>query len=299
MSVVDKESEKIVSLRDKIESLDQANERLHSELRQVNQKLKESEALKDHFVSNISNEIINPFASIIGLSQNIILSKKEDWKRVITMTAMIHGEAFNLDFQLRNIFMVAKLEAGDVMPEISNVKISTLVDSVIGNFAPIAKKRNIQILHETQLLDSSGIASAFPTDPEKLRLILSNLLSNAIQYSSESDRIELNSKIENDDLVISVKDYGKGISEANQKIIYDRFKRLDSGINSLNRGHGLGLSVNKALIDILCGNIEIESKRNEGANFTISLPILNVEKATTAMDEDELLFDSFETEISI
>ena len=69
-----------------------------------------------------------------------------------------------------------------------------------------------------------------------------------------------------------VKDYGTGISESNQQIIFDRFKRLDTGINSLNRGHGLGLSINKALIDMLNGTIDIKSKIAEGASFIVTIP---------------------------
>ena len=75
-------------------------------------------------------------------------------------------------------------------------------------------------------------------------------------------------KEDEDSSHISVQDFGTGISEANQKIIFDRFKRLDSGINSLNRGHGLGLSINKAVIDLLQGKIDIKSEINKGATFS-------------------------------
>ena len=87
---------------------------LNDELRKVNRKLEDSEALKSHFISNITNEIINPFASILALSKNILSVDKENWKKVITMVSLIYSEAFNLDFQLRNIFVAAKLEAGEV-----------------------------------------------------------------------------------------------------------------------------------------------------------------------------------------
>ena len=129
-------------------------------------------------------------------------------------------------------------------------------------------------------------------------MILSNLLSNAIQYSYDSKQIEIISKIEEDSLIISVKDYGCGISEANQKIIFDRFKRLDSGINSLNRGHGLGLAVNKALLDILGGKIEIISERDIGTTFTIHLPAIDMEPSNMATFEDDILFNNNEDEVS-
>jgi len=77
---------------------------LTEELKIVNKKLEESEALKSHFISNITNEIINPFTSILGLSRNILAVKKENWKKVISMVALIHSEAFNLDFSFEIYF---------------------------------------------------------------------------------------------------------------------------------------------------------------------------------------------------
>ncbi|HRW63836.1 MAG TPA: hypothetical protein P5132_10120, partial [Bacteroidales bacterium] len=73
---------------------------LNEELKKANNKLEESEALKSHFISNITNEIINPFASILALSKNILSVEKENWKKVISMVSLIYSEAFNLDFQL-------------------------------------------------------------------------------------------------------------------------------------------------------------------------------------------------------
>ncbi|MCK5346208.1 MAG: HAMP domain-containing histidine kinase, partial [Candidatus Heimdallarchaeota archaeon] len=218
-----------MKLNDQIRLLKSTNNKLNAELKMVNQKLKDSEALKDHFVSNIRNEIINPFSSIIGLSTNIILASKEDWKRVITMVAMIHSEAFNLDLQLRNIFMVAKIEAGDISPDINHVDVVQLVSEVIDAFKFAAKKKSVEIIHQDQLPDNKENVFCFQTDAEKLRLILSNLLSNAIKYSFESGCVTIISSVEDEALVLSVNDNGTGISEANQKIIFDRFRRLDSG----------------------------------------------------------------------
>jgi len=105
------------------------------------------------------------------------------------------------------------------------------------------------------------IFSFFKTDPEKVKLALANLISNAIKFSYDDNRIIVRLWKTENIVHMMVQDYGTGISEANQKIIFDRFKRLDSGINSLNRGHGLGLSINKAVIDLLQGKIGIK-KRN-------------------------------------
>jgi len=268
---------------------------LNGELKKVNRKLEDSESLKSHFISNITNEIINPFASILALSKNILSVDKENWKKVISMVSLIYSEAFNLDFQLRNIFVAAKLEAGEIFPEILNVDIKQLTDSVVESFKYDSKKKKIEIESEFNIKVDSHKTFFFKTDPEKFRLILSNLLSNAVKFSTENGKIIIKTSMEENNLIISVRDFGKGISLENQKIIFDRFKRLDSGINSLHRGHGLGLSINKALLDLLNGSIDIKSDLKEGACFTISIPENESQVSGFAFDGNELFFDEDES----
>jgi signal transduction histidine kinase len=268
---------------------------LTEELKIVNKKLEESEALKSHFISNITNEIINPFTSILGLSRNILAVKKENWKKVISMVALIHSEAFNLDFQLRNIFLAAKIEAGEIYPEILNVDLKTLVKSIIDAFRIESKKKNIAMEFQFDIKPEKGSIFYFKTDPEKVKLAFANLISNAIKFSYNDNKIIIRLWKTNSTVNMMVQDFGTGISEANQKIIFDRFKRLDTGINSLNRGHGLGLSINKAVIDLLQGKIDIKSEINKGAIFTLSIPEAKTNIAGFSTDGNEFLFDDEET----
>jgi signal transduction histidine kinase len=275
------------------EALEELQE-LNRELRIVNKKLEESESLKSHFISNITNEIINPFTSIIGLAKHILSVKKEDWKTVISMVALIHSEAFNLDFQLRNIFVAAKIEAGEIYPEILNVDIKTLISNVLESFKFEAKKKNIGLNLIFEIPSKEGETIYFKTDPEKIKLILSNLLSNAIKFSFEKQTINLRVWLEETNLFVAVEDKGTGISEENQKKIFDRFKRLDTGINSLNRGHGLGLSINKAILDLLKGSIDIQSEIGKGSKFTINIPEAKSDTAGFSTDGNEFLFEDEE-----
>jgi signal transduction histidine kinase len=91
-----------------------------------------------------------------------------------------------------------------------------------------------------------------------------------------------------------VRDFGTGITEENQKKIFDRFKRLDTGINSLNRGHGLGLSINKAILDLFNGTIEIQSKIGEGSTFTIVIPESQADVSGYSTDGNEFVFEEEE-----
>ncbi len=264
-------------------------EKLTNDLKEVNKKLAESEALKSHFISNITNEIVNPFTSIVILSKNILSVKKGDWDKVMKMAKLIHTEAFNLDFQLKNIFAAAEIEAGELFLEVSNVSVDTLIKAVTESFETEALKKKISFEYIFEGNPENEVI--FKTDSEKLRLILSNLIDNAIKFSKNA-KVIIKRTIKDNTLIISVKDFGIGISEKNQQIIFDRFKRLDTGINSINRGHGLGLSINKALLDFLNGKIDIESKKNEGTTFTIEIPETHYDAESFSADGSDYIFDT-------
>jgi signal transduction histidine kinase len=262
-------------LRDRLEErriFEAEVKEISKELQEVTRKFKDSESLKSHFISNISNEIVNPFTSILGLSKSILSVEKQDWKKVVSMVALIHSEAFNLDFQLRNIFVAAKIEAGEIQPNIAKVNIRSLIQTVLDSFNIVARKMSIDIDLQFNIEYGFGKNFYFKTDSEKLKLIISNLVNNALKYSYKDSKIIITVSVDEEMLHMSVQDFGTGISEKNQKIIFERFKRLDTGINSINRGHGLGLSITKALLDVLGGSIEINSVKGEGSTFSIILP---------------------------
>ncbi|MBQ3689996.1 MAG: HAMP domain-containing histidine kinase [Bacteroidales bacterium] len=262
---------------------------LNKQLLDLNQKLTESEAMKSHFISNITNEIINPFASILGLSKSIMECPETDVARMKRMATMIHGEAFNLDFQFKNIFAAAEIEAGEIQPNISVVNVGEIITSLFGQYTREIERKALRQVITNRMGDSNPVL--FRTDSDKLMLILSNLLCNAINFNRKEKRVEIAYGInENGELVVDVIDEGMGISEENLNIIYDRFKRLDNGINSLNRGHGLGLSINKAYIDLLNGRLEVKSKENEGSTFTVIIPESQEQNNDYSEEGNEVFF---------
>jgi signal transduction histidine kinase len=242
-------------------------EELSKELVLTNKKLMESEALKTHFISSITNEIINPFSSVLGLARSILIVKKEDWEKAKNMARLIHAEAFSLDFQFRNIFAAANIEAGELFLESSKISITELGNTVVDSFRHEAEKKNIQIVLEYEMSDGS-----FITDSDKLKLIFSNLLSNSIKYNCDNGKINIKLELAAGFLMLTISDTGIGISEQNKEIIFDRFKRIDDQINSINRGHGLGLSIVKSLVELLGGTIQIRSESGTGSEFIIAIP---------------------------
>ena len=261
---------------------------LTSQLKAVNKKLEESESLKSHFISNIRNEIINPFTSIINLSKQIVSLKGNDLNKAAFLAENIFSEAFDLDFQLKNIFAAAEIEAGEAFPQVYLVNSTSLIQNILDlNESRLKSKKLNVVFNNTIDKDFT-----FKTDPEKLNLIISNIFNNAINFSKESNTIEVKAEIINNQLAIKVKDNGIGIDSEQQKIIFDRFKRIDNCINTLNKGHGLGLSVAYAFVDVLNGTIEVESELNVGSEFTITIPKTNddIEAKGVAFDDNELFF---------
>lgn len=250
---------------------------LARELVSTNRKLVESENLKSHFISNITNEIINPFSSILGLSKSILMVKNKDWDKVINMARMIHSEAFGLDFQLRNIFAAARIEAGDLFVETSEIILSDLINNICETFRNEADRKNIHI----ETIQNHPVTT-FISDEEKLRLIIANLLSNAIKYSLHNEKIVMISEFSGNDFIIKINDNGIGIGKSDRDEIFDRFKRIDDQISSLNIGQGLGLSIVKSLVELLGGSIQVRSEPNIGTEFIVSVP--QSERKTSVYD---------------
>jgi signal transduction histidine kinase len=265
---------------------------LTRKLEAVNKKLQESEALKSNFLSNIRNEINNPLTAIMGLSKQLISPGEQlDSETVLTVANMIHSESFNLDFQLRNIFAAAEIEAGENELGISKVNICKLILDTIEVFSHKSGEKKVSIRFFNECSDDTGNEFFFRTDSLKLNVILYNLLSNSIEYSSENGSVDLKAYLTDGHLNISVADTGEGLDKSEQELIFDRFKQLDTGTMKSHRGHGLGLSVTKSLIEFLNGTIAVSSNRCQGSIFTVTIPESDQEVDALSVVSNEFLFE--------
>ena len=266
--------------------------KVNSDLNKVNAKLAESERLKSHFLSNIANEIINPFTAIIGASQMIIGSKPEDFVHAQKMAQNIYNEASYLDFQLKNIFAAAEIEAGEVLPMYSKMNILETVCSIQERYEYLANEKNIELIIENNTGEEEYYIIG---DNEKIALIISNFLSNAIKFSFENSKIEISSFKKGDNICISVKDRGEGIFEEKKQIIFDRFNRIKDKINSIERGSGLGLSISNYYAELMEAEIEFTSVKNEGSQFILKLNQDNKDIYSLSIDDNQIFFEDIET----
>ena len=230
--------------------------------------LQVSEAMKGHFLSNIRNEINNPLTSISGLARHLMTGRCAP-DQISEIAGMIYSEAFDLDFQLRNIFVAAELEAGEAQPEFCNVEIESLLKNTVELLARHLASKKVNVV---EAVTSSTPSPLFVSDAQMLQVMLINLLMNAIEYSPVGDTVRVDMQISPTGLQISVADDGSGIDPADQQKIFDRFVQMESGTTRSHRGHGLGLSITRALVELLGGRVTVESARGAGARFTLEIP---------------------------
>jgi signal transduction histidine kinase len=258
--------------RKQIVQLKLENEDLSKSLYKVNEKLRDSEQLKGHFISNITNEIVNPFASVLALAQNIKQLKEGDILHAQRMAELIFIEAFHLDFQLKNIFAAAMIEAGKETVKRATINIQIVCNQLETYFDSLLEKKNIRLFIKFQNFIGPDEPILFMTDKDKLDLICKNLVSNSIKYSPDYSLIEIWIVRNKEQLSIEVSDHGKGINESDRKVIFDRFKQLDEKINSINTGHGLGLSIVQSYVEMLGGQVVLDENSDGGLRIKVSIP---------------------------
>lgn len=246
---------------------DQRN--LENNLIKALEREKELNALKSQFVTMASHKFRTPLSTI--LSSVFLLENYTDADYELEKTAFfdkIKRSVHNLTALLNDYLSLGKLEEGKLKVSYSETDMKVFFDEFLQEIGSIKKvKQKILFTHE-------GIECKMMTDKFLLKNILTNLLSNAIEYSPHDAEIQLHAELKKDALRIRVTDQGIGIPENEQHQIFKRFYR---GQNASNvEGTGLGLNIAKKYIRLLKGTIEFTSQLNKGTTFVATIPVMNV-----------------------
>jgi signal transduction histidine kinase len=262
---------------------------LEEELRHLSSKLREAEQGKSDFLSNVRNEMNNPLTSILGLSKSI--SGLTHDEKVIQLSRLIHLEAFELDYQIRNIIAAAEIESGEIKLLPTRVDIVSLIENQISYLQPRSHTSHISIDHQT-----SRPKLLFNTDAYLFQTIITNLLANAVEFSKKEAEVIIKAWMEDDKLFVEVSDSGIGIEPEMQKRIFERFLQLDNGSTKLHRGQGLGLAIVTEFVSLLDGGIKFNSQTEQGTTVTLQIPKLDSESVTTDSSSfgNEILFNEVE-----
>jgi len=228
------------------------------------------------------NEINNPLNGIMGLAD--LVAGKVPLEKAREFGAMIKDEAFHLDCQIQNVFRAAEVEAGEAAPSISRVDVGSILDAVVDSFGAFARAKGVKLTTRV-----AGEPGPFPTDGEKLHHILANLVANAVEASGREGEVSILAEDRGDRLSIQVSDHGLGLPEAERKLLFQSFG--SNGFQGISHGQNLGLPVVKALVDLLGGEIDVESAPGQGATFRILLPRALETMEAEAADGNLLIFD--------
>ncbi len=253
------------------------------ELIKAKEKAEESDRLKSAFLANMSHEIRTPMNGILGFSSllkesNLTGEQQQEYIKVIEKSG---HRMLNI---INDIIDISKIEAGLMLINKKEVNISELIDALYHFFKPEAEGKGLQLIVKNKLPTEESVIH---TDREKVNSILTNLIKNAIKFTSEGS-IEIGCKRKSDILEFYVKDTGIGIPANRQKAIFERFIQADIEDNRAWQGAGLGLAISKAYVEMLGGHIGVVSdpfSENKGSIFYFTLPY---DAKPTADKEEDL-----------
>lgn len=230
-------------------------------LNSMTAELGKNEVLKNDFISNVSHEIKTPLAVIQNYAkmlknENLAKDKRDEYLNgLVTQTQ-------RLSELVANILKLNKLENQQLLPESERFDLAELVRNCALGFENILEKKSQELVCN---IDEIFITSS----PSLIELILNNIISNAIKFTDIGGKIEISLKKADNFAIIKVKDSGCGISSETGKHIFDKFYQGDTSRSS--EGNGLGLALVKKVIDVIGGEIAVESKVGIGSTFTVKI----------------------------
>lgn len=257
---------------------DDITERKHieQELLLAKEKAEESDRLKSAFLANMSHEIRTPMNAILGFSE--ILQQEgippEDRQEYIKLINNKGNDLMNI---ISDLIDISRIEAGDMKLVNTHIRIN---DLILELFEQVKKEKVFKGKDEVQVRYQIREDADYTvlSDKNRLRQVFNNLLGNALKFTNEG-YIELGYVLLGDHVRFYVKDSGIGITPENQQVIFERFRQEDNSYTRKHGGTGLGLAISKQIVELLGGDIGLESKPDQGANFYFTLPLVQTAKS--------------------
>lgn len=230
--------------------------------------LRRLENLRYDFFANVSHELKTPLAAIKASAETLRLGAINDAEHNLRFVTCIEEQAERLYQLILDMLHIARIEAGQESFDITDVDVADIVEDCRAHAANKAQLNEIALA--VQPPDESLRVRA---DKDGLRIILENLLDNAVKYTPQGGRVTVDWELQDGAVVLRVKDTGIGIAAADQSRVFERFFRVDKARSRDIGGTGLGLSIVKHLCQAFGGSVNLQSTSGQGSTFTIKLPV--------------------------
>jgi signal transduction histidine kinase/DNA-binding response OmpR family regulator len=239
-----------------------------SNLAQKNQELEQAYRTKGEFLANMSHELRTPLNAIIGFSR-LMKRKLGDTlpERQAKNLQMIEQSGEQLLSLVNDLLDFEKIEAGKLDVRRQEVELAPLLEGLIVTLEPMAAEKGLSLK-----VDLEGLPESIESDKERLRQVLTNLVTNAVKYSDHGV-VTLKSVCEDDWVVFTITDQGIGMTPSQMERIFDPFHQVDASQTRERGGVGLGLAIVAKLVRLLRGRITVESEVGVGSTFTVRFPL--------------------------
>lgn len=274
-----------------------ARRNIELELIKAKEKAEESDRLKSSFLANMSHEIRTPLNAIVGFSTLLVRKNYSEEKRHLFLNE-IKTNSRHLLTIINDILDISKIESEQLELSYIRIDLNQLMQEIYDAMQFQIKDKKISLFCQKSLLDSQ--ARIF-MDDVRLKQILTNLVSNAIKFT-EKGYVNFGYTLKNKTtLEFFVKDTGVGVAPENHKSIFQYFRQEDETITHKFGGTGLGLAISKRLVELMGGEIWIESEKDKGAQFFFTTPYVSqsVETKKLIEKENKSLNDSSEDEANL
>lgn len=240
----------------------------HNELAQLSQHvnqmaedLRRSDEHRSAFIANLSHELKTPIASLVGVS-DLLADEKLDESTRKDLTGILRSESLRLSRLCDGIVILTKMER-DFEPKKKPLQLDEQIRHAVILITEKWKQKEIDLTFTSQPVHCV-------TDPDLSMQVWTNLLDNAVKYSSNSVHLMIDIQEENDTARVTIADNGIGMSEEDQRHIFEQFYQVEH--SHVQEGNGLGLAIVKTIVDQLGGSISVESEIGKGSTFQVILP---------------------------
>jgi signal transduction histidine kinase len=239
-------------------------------------------SIKSSFVSNVSHELKTPIALIRLAVDTLEMRRVSSMEETEEFLRVISREAMRLNQLVDNILDFARLEAGQHVFRFTNVDIGEVVRETLESFRPKLEHQGFSIAED--IPDDLPLVRG---DAVALAQCVLNLLDNAVKYSKQRREIRVSASTHDGMVAISVADRGIGISPRDQRRVFEKFVRIETGLVHDVKGAGLGLSLVDQIMKAHGGRVEVTSVLGEGSTFTLVLPVAERIEAPEESDEPQ------------